>query len=118
MNPFGRSELGERSPLTEFLRRFPAPLALMLTLSLGLGIVAWRAWSGALNRRAHARAEATGIAAALELQIHQAISAVELLGVQVQHEGATLDFPKAAAQVMATRPGIVSLELQPGGVVK
>ena len=54
----------------------------------------------------------------MELQFSQVVSAAEVLGALArQHGGAIPNFQKVAADLLAARPGLASLELQPGGVV-
>ena len=55
----------------------------------------------------------------VELQFSQVVSAVEVLGALARQSGGTIpDFQKVAAELLAARPGLASLELEPGGVVR
>ena len=93
-------------------------VVLLLCLVAGLLGVAWRAKARVDRTRARARAEASAVAASVELQFSHAQAAVEVLGTLVrQSAGRLLNFPKAAEEVLATQPGVASLELQPGGIV-
>ena len=84
---------------------------------MGLGLVAWRTRADAVNRRARAEAEARALALSLEAQLDRANTAAELLAKTARQAGSTINFQKVAAEVLATRPGIDSVDLQPGGIV-
>jgi sensor domain CHASE-containing protein len=54
----------------------------------------------------------------VELQFSQALTAAEVLGALARQSGiGTSNFQTAALELFASRPGLASLELQPGGVV-
>ena len=54
----------------------------------------------------------------MEQQFSQVVSAAEVLGALArEHGGAIPDFQKVAADLLAARPGLASLELEPGGIV-
>ena len=54
----------------------------------------------------------------MELQFSQALTAAEVLGALARQSGiGTSNFQTAALELFASRPGLASLELQPGGVV-
>jgi sensor domain CHASE-containing protein len=54
----------------------------------------------------------------MELQFSRAVSAAEVLGVLARQGGGAIpSFTKVAAELLAARPGVLSLELQPGGIV-
>jgi sensor domain CHASE-containing protein len=96
----------------------PALAAFLICLVLGLAIVGWRAKTRGDDARARASLEALARGSAVELQFSQVVSAAEVLGVLArQHGGAIPDFQKVAGDLLAVRPGLASLELQPGGVV-
>jgi DNA repair exonuclease SbcCD ATPase subunit len=91
---------------------------LSLCLVPGLISVAWRAKTSSATARDRARAEASLVAAGLELQVSQAQAAVEIISALAKQGGpAALPFQKLAAEVLATRPDLASLELQPAGIV-
>ena len=55
---------------------------------------------------------------AIEWQFNQVLSAAELLGALARQYGGTIpNFQKVAADLLVSRPGLASLELQPAGVV-
>lgn len=117
-DPFLEAQADSRSPSPGRFAARPALVVFLLCLALGLPIVGWRAKRQADDARARARAEALARSAALELQFHQALSAVEVLGALARQSGGTIpNFQKVAADVLATHPGLALLELQPGGVV-
>ena len=90
-----------------------------LVLVIGLAGVGWLAKSDAARAHRLAGAEARACAAALESQFHHALGAVDVLGALArQNGGAIPNFQQVASELQATRPGLVSLELQPGGVIR
>ena len=117
-NPFLKSQA---DPLAGRPNRFavqPALVAFLICLVLGLVAVAWRAKARADDARARARLEALALGSAVELQFSQVVSAAEVLGALArQHGGPIPDFQKIAADILVARPGLASLELQPGGIV-
>jgi len=90
----------------------------LLCLVLGLATVVWRAKEGADAARVHAHNAAQGRGAAVELQFSQALSAAEVLGALARQSGIGFsNFQTVALELLASRPGLATLELQPGGVV-
>jgi sensor domain CHASE-containing protein len=118
MDPFLPSQVVTRAPLRDRFSVPPALVVFLVCLALGLAAVAWRAKTRADHARAGAGVEAAARGAALELQFGQALSAAEVLGALArQCGGAIPNFQKVAAELLVARPGVASLELQPGGVV-
>jgi len=116
--PFLDAPVQSRSRISGRLSMRPALVVFLLCLVLGTIVVGWRAKRRAENARSRARAEALATATALESQFGQASSAAEVLGALARHLGGAIpNFPKIAAELLAARPGVASLELQPGGVV-
>ena len=96
----------------------PAWLAALLALALGLAGVWWWATVAATQARAAARSAALAAGKALELEFSQALHAAEMLGMLARQSGGTLtNFQKLGAEMLRERPGLATLELQPGGVV-
>ena len=96
-----------------------AGTVLLASLLLGSGLVAWRAFEDSRAARVLASAEARGRAAAIELHLHQAAGAVEALTAAARQPGGNIPgFQTLAASLLSSRPGVNSIELQPGGVVK
>ena len=96
----------------------PAPIVFLLCLMVGLAAVAWRANEGADAARVHARNAAQARGSAVELQFGQALTAAEVLGALAKESGFGIsNFQKVALELLASRPGLASLELQPGGVI-
>ena len=117
-NPFLDSQVGPRLRRPGRFAAQPALLAFLICLVLGLAAAAWRVKARADDARARATLEALARGSAVELQLSQVVSAAEVLGaVARQHGGTIPDFQKVAADLLAARPGLASLELQPGGVV-
>lgn len=119
MNPFASSSTAAPAP---FLRRTFTQPAMILFLSLaviGLSLVGWRTSLRVDRAREMARKEAAVRGLTLELQFAQAFAAADLLGTLArQNGGSFLNFQQVAAEVMASHPGLASLELQPGGVLR
>jgi sensor domain CHASE-containing protein len=96
----------------------PALAAFLICLVLGLATVAWRAKMHRDDAHARAALEALARGSAVEVQFGQVVSAAEVLGELARQHGGTIpDFQKVATDLLAARPGLASLELQPGGVV-
>jgi len=96
----------------------PALVAFLICLVLGLAAVGWRAKARANDARARAGLEALARGSALELQFGQVSSAAEVLGVLARQGGGTIpDFQKVGAELLVARPGVASLDLEPGGVI-
>jgi sensor domain CHASE-containing protein len=115
MSPFGTESESKRSP---GLLRQPALIVFVVCLAVGLGMAAWRAKVRGKAASNAARTLAMAEAAETELQFNQAISAAETLGALAsQAGGAVPNFQKVAQDLLATRPGLATLELQPAGVV-
>jgi sensor domain CHASE-containing protein len=83
-----------------------------------MGVVAWRAKGRIETARAMARTVALATGGSLEVQLSQASTAAEVLGMLArQGRGGLTNFQKVATELLAAHPGLASLELQPGGVV-
>lgn len=96
----------------------PALTVFLVCLLIGAAGVSWRTVSRADNARAHARTEAFARTLALEAQFNQAIAAAEVLGALARQSGGGIpNFRQVASELHASRPGLATLELQPGGVV-
>ena len=90
----------------------------VLCLLLGEAAVVWRAKARADAGRVHARTAAQAQGTAVELQLSQALTAAEVLGALARQSGGGIsNFQTVALQLLASRPGLACLELQPGGVV-
>jgi sensor domain CHASE-containing protein len=117
-NPFLTDQAGPRIQRPGRFAAQPALIAFLICLVLGLAAVGWRARTRANDARARASLEALARGAAVEQQFSQVVSAVEVLGALArEHGGAIPDFQRVAADLLAARPGLASLELQPGGIV-
>ena len=117
-NPFLDAQADTRSPMSGRFAARPALVVFLLCLVLGAATVAWRAKMRADDARAQASIEAQARGAALELQLNQVVSAAEVLGALARQSGGAIpNFQKAAAELLAARPGLTSLESQPGGIV-
>ena len=117
-NPFMPSQANPNSGRPSRFAVQPAVVACLICLVLGMAVVTWRAKARANDARARASLEALARGSAVELQFSQVVSAAEVLGALArQHGGAIPDFQKVATELLAARPGLASLELQPGGVV-
>jgi sensor domain CHASE-containing protein/HPt (histidine-containing phosphotransfer) domain-containing protein len=118
MNPFPASPTGSKPSRLERFAARPAPIVFLLCLVLGLAAVAWRAKEGADAARTHARNAAQACGTAVELQLNQAVTAAEVMGALARQGSLGIsNFQKVALELLASRPGLASLELQPGGVV-
>jgi sensor domain CHASE-containing protein len=117
-NPFLNSQASPRARRPSRFAAQPALVAFLICLVLGLATVVWRARTRANDARARAGLEALARGSAVELQLSQVVSAAEVLGALArQHGGMIPDFQKVGADLLAARPGLASLELQPGGIV-
>ncbi|SPE50794.1 exported hypothetical protein [Verrucomicrobia bacterium] len=117
MNPFAAFQAGSK-PLAARLAARSGLVLFVLCLVLCLSAVVWRARARADAGRVHARTAAQARATALELQLSQAVSAAEVLGALARQSGGGIsNFQTVALELLASRPGLASLELQPGGVV-
>jgi sensor domain CHASE-containing protein/HPt (histidine-containing phosphotransfer) domain-containing protein len=117
MNPFAAFQTVSKPLVARFAAR-PVLILFVLCLVLGLAAVVWRAKAGADAGRAHARIAAQARGAAVELQLNQALTAAEVLGSLARQSGGGIsNFQTVALELLASRPGLASLELQPGGVV-
>jgi len=117
-NPFLNAPAGHRAARSSPWAVRPAMVACLLCLALGIVAVAWRAKRRADDAHARARLEALARGAALEQQFGEAVSAAETLGALARQGGGAIpDFQKVATTLLAARPGLATLELQPGGVV-
>ncbi|HWI57352.1 MAG TPA: CHASE domain-containing protein, partial [Bacillota bacterium] len=118
MSPFADSQPQTKPSLLGRFTAQPALIVFLVCLLAGLGAVYWNAKLDETAARARARAEAQARGAALELEINQAISAAEALGTLArQYGGAIPNFQRIGTDLLATRPNLASLELQPGGIV-
>ena len=118
MIPSATSTIGSRPPAGGGLAIRPAPILVLLCLVLGLAAVAWRAKAHGDAARARARIEALTRGAALESEFNQATTAAEVLGALVKQSGGVPPgFQGSAVELIASHPGLSSLELAPGGVV-
>jgi sensor domain CHASE-containing protein len=112
------SQAGPRSGKPSRFAMQPALAAFLVCLALGLATVAWRAKMHRDDAHARAALEALARGSAVEVQFGQVVSAAEVLGELARQHGGTIpDFQKVATDLLAARPGLASLELQPGGVV-
>jgi sensor domain CHASE-containing protein/HPt (histidine-containing phosphotransfer) domain-containing protein len=117
MNPFAAFQTVSKPLVARFAAR-PVLILFVLCLVPGLTAVVWRAKARADAGRVHARTEAQARGAAVELQLSQALTAAEVLGALArQSVGGISNFQTVALELLAARPGLASLELQPGGVV-
>lgn len=103
-------------------RRRPLERAVLLAgsaaLALGLLAVWWWASVAAGQARAAARSAAQAAGKALELEFSQALNAAEILAMLARQSGGTIaNFQKVGEEILRERPGLATLELQPGGVV-
>jgi sensor domain CHASE-containing protein len=94
-------------------------MVFLASVLVGAMLVAWRTISRAATARTHAQTEARATGNALELQVNQVVWAVDVLGgLANQNPGVLSNFTKIATGLMAAHPGLTSLELQPGGIVR
>ncbi len=116
------------NPLSPFQTAKPPPpsftpsqagcAVFIICILLGIGGVIWRASLRADAGRTSARQEAAYWASGVEAQLRQVISAAEIVGaVGRQSGGSVPDFQRVGSAVLATRPGLASIEMQPNGVV-
>jgi len=118
LSPFTDSPTTPQPSRLGSFRMPPAPMVFLLCLGLGLVAVAWRAKARADNARAVARTEAWARGAAVEWEFSQAVAAAEVLGALAKQSGGAIpNFQKVAAELLASHPGLASLELQPAGRV-
>ena len=60
-----------------------------------------------------------GHAHEIQREIEHALSATETLAILVRHDnGVIKDFPKVAQQMLPLYPGVIALQLAPGGVIR
>lgn len=118
MNRFANSTPEARpSPLLQRDAR-QALTVFLSCLLLGAAAVTWRTFSRADNARTHARTEALARALAIEAQFNQAVAAADVLGALARQSGGAIpNFRQVATELCQSRPGLATLELQPGGVV-
>ena len=117
MNPFAAFWAVSKPLVARFVAR-SILILFVLCLVLGLAAVAWRAKARADAGRVQARTAAQARGAAVELQLSQALTAAEVLGALAKQSGGGIsNFQTVALELLASRPGLASLELQPGGVV-
>lgn len=116
MNVFSQ----RRPQISQRRRRLERPTWLAALLALGLGLLGvwWWATAAASQGRAAGRSAALAAAKALELEFSQALHAAEMLGMLARQSGGTLtNFQRLGTEIFRGRPGLATLELQPGGVV-
>ncbi len=118
MTPFSATpshselSLGQR-----LLGRTPVIIFLVLLVP-GLTAVGWRAFTRVEARKTQARAQAVAHAAALKMELDQATTAVEALAAMAGQGVASVGaFEKSASQLLLSRPGLATLEWQPGGIL-
>ena len=105
------------APRWQFAARSPVLISL-LSLLTGTGLVAWLTQTQALGSHASARAMAGTVAVRLEERLNSALQATESFGVFGQSDlSLRTNFQQIATRVLASEPVLVSLELEPGGVV-
>jgi sensor domain CHASE-containing protein/HPt (histidine-containing phosphotransfer) domain-containing protein len=116
-NGIGTMTSAAKPSVARFAAR-PILILFVLCLVPGLAAVVWRAKARADAGQIHARTAAQARGTAVELQLSQALTAAEVLGALARQSGGGIsDFQKVALELLASRPGLASLELQPGGVV-
>lgn len=117
MNPFAAFQTVSKPLVARFAAR-PVLILFVLCLVPGLAAVVSRAKARADAGRAHAQTAAQARGAAVELQFSQALTAAEVLGALARQSGGGIsNFQTVALELLAARPGLASLELQPNGVV-
>jgi len=118
MSPLAKAQTRLKPSLCARFCARQAPLVFVLSFVVGMGMVAWWAKGGIETACAAARREALGRGASLEMQLSQASTAAEVLGMLAkQGRGGLANFQKVGAELLTAHPGLTSLELQPGGVV-
>lgn len=91
----------------------------LLLLAASISLVHFLQQRGIEKQRAEALLDAAQHANVLELNIHQALSATSALAALIrQGKGRIGDFDEVAREILALYPGVVSLQLAPGGVVR
>src|ERR1041385_2027119 len=101
MSPFAPVAATKHNPslLTRLSTR-RVPLAFVLCLVVGLGLVAWRSKQSIEAAGAIARAEARACAASLEFQFSQVSSTAEMLGTLAkQARGGFTNFQRVATEL-------------------
>ncbi|MGO8928993.1 MAG: CHASE domain-containing protein [Limisphaerales bacterium] len=117
MTPFAAFQAVSKPLVARFAAR-SALILFLLCLVLGLAAVVWRAKARADAGRVHARSAAQARGTAVELELSQAFTAAEVLGALARQSGGGIsNFQTVALELLASRPGLASLELQPGGIV-
>lgn len=93
-------------------------VVVLLCLSLGILLVGWRAGQRSAMERERALDRLQGPAARLKASLAQALWASEALAAHLRQGGGRLPgFQKIATEWLSASPGLVSLELLPGGIV-
>ncbi len=93
-------------------------MVFVLTLVAGGVLVGWRAKMRAASGHRLARLEGRARAATFQGQLRHAVAALEVLGaVSSQNGGPVPNFQEVGAQLRRAWPELVTLELQPSGVV-
>jgi sensor domain CHASE-containing protein/HPt (histidine-containing phosphotransfer) domain-containing protein len=117
MTPFAAFQAVSKALVARFTVR-PVLILFLLCLVLGLASVVWRAKARADAGRVHARTAAQARGTAAELQLSQALTAAEVLGALARQSGGGIsNFQTVALELLGSRPGLASIELQPGGVI-
>ena len=118
MNPFKHAQTdSEVSQDTEFAGRV-ALVALLVTLTAGLGVVWWKARHHADAARGTARREALARTTALDAQWARALGAVRTLaGLAGQGGGAIPGFQKLGTDLLTAWPGAAWIDFEPNGIV-
>jgi sensor domain CHASE-containing protein len=117
MSPFAAPQVQAQ---TSWATRFSAPLVLavlLASLAVGSTTVIWRVKARLDNARARAQAEAAAAAVAMESACQEALAPAEFLAAAIRHSsGSPPDFQKLGSELVASRPTVAWLELQPGGI--
>lgn len=120
-NPLNASPFARAATRPSLSNRFlgrPGMLVFVAALLVGGVCVVWRAKSRRDVTFAHARSEAAGCAAKLGKELGDAVSAAETLGALARQSGGGISgFQNLASGLLASRPSVAALELQPGGIV-
>jgi hypothetical protein len=118
MSPLAKAQPAIKPSLLARFAARRAPLVFALSFVMGMGVVAWRAKGRIETARDMARTVALATGGSLEMQLSQASTAAEVLGMLAkQGRGGLTNFQKVATELFAAHPGLASLELLPGGIV-
>ncbi len=117
MTPFSATPAHSEVSLGQRLAGRTPVVVLVTALVLGLAAVGWRASVRLSEAQIQARTQAAAYAMAVERELVQAVTATEALGAMAGQAGAnTVTFEKLAGQLQLSRPGVSSMEWQPGGI--